>query len=87
MLYMGNCVGLTLVLKKRMKCVCVDDTKQRQFTLFGHYDALDIHNIDTWYQFRPRGMAGIKDKSLLMTCIVISIALNYIFHLPGKSRT
>lgn len=59
---MGNCVGLTLVLKKRMKCVCVDDTKQRQFTLFGHYDALDIHNIDTWYQFRPRGMAGIEGQ-------------------------
>lgn len=46
--------GMLLMLKKRMKCVPKGDCPQ--FKIFGHYDALDIHLVEEWYQMRPQGV-------------------------------
>ncbi|RKJ19919.1 hypothetical protein D7X48_11285 [bacterium D16-50] len=49
-------VGMLITLKKRMMCINVDDTNDYQYLMFGHYDGMDIHCTNQWYQLRPKGV-------------------------------
>jgi len=48
--------GMMITLKKRMTCMERDDTEQYHYMIFGHYDGMDIHCVDQWYQLRPKGV-------------------------------
>lgn len=46
--------GIILTMKKRMVIIDRDDTDQSQYTMFGHYDGMDIQNLGKWYEMRPK---------------------------------
>lgn len=49
-------IGMLITLKKRMMCISEDDTNNYRYLMFGHYDGMDIHCTNQWYQLRPRGV-------------------------------
>lgn len=46
--------GIMLIMKKRMVITNSDDTTKSQYTMFGHYDGLDLQSPQTWYAMRPK---------------------------------
>lgn len=58
---MGEFKGILFTLKKRMHYIRKNDTEYYKYMILGYYDGLDIHTVEKWYDFRPK---GLMDRSL-----------------------
>ena len=53
--------GILFTLKKRVPSIRENDSDFYKYLIFGHYDGFDVHFIDKWYDFRPK---GLMDRNL-----------------------
>ncbi|MFR1871946.1 MAG: hypothetical protein ACLSXO_05395 [Coprococcus sp.] len=58
-----NYAGIMLTMKKRMALTDEDDTSQSQYTLFGHYDGMDIQILEQWYEMRPKRVGNYNGNT------------------------
>lgn len=57
---MQEFIGVLLTLKKWEENISRDDPELYKYIVLGHYDGLDIHTVDKWYDFRPKGLLERK---------------------------
>ena len=55
--------GIIVTLKKRMHIPLYEGKDDFGYTLFGHYDGMEIREVNNWFKFLPAGIENKKSET------------------------